>query len=58
VFVFLESNFSLLGNPKKSSATHSKDFYEKNVPKLPHFEENIFEIVMLENRFQQKVFKI
>jgi hypothetical protein len=32
------------GDKRKSSATHTKDFCGKNVPKLPDFEENTSEI--------------
>jgi hypothetical protein len=39
------SVFYLGEDKRKSSATHTKDFCGKNVPKLPAFEENISEIV-------------
>jgi len=35
-----------LANPKKSSVTHRKDFCEKNVPKLPNFMGNFYEITI------------
>jgi hypothetical protein len=38
IMPFLWENFHLLGQ-KKSIATHIKDFCEKNVPKLPDFED-------------------
>jgi hypothetical protein len=40
--------------PKKSIANHIKDFCEKNMPKLPDFEDFFFlKSSDLDNRFQQ-----
>jgi hypothetical protein len=42
VFFFLGNKILSLGNKKKSSVIHIKDFYEKDVPKLSHFKEVFF----------------
>jgi len=44
--------FSLHLMTRKPSAAHTKDFCEKNLPKLPNFEGKICEIYCIQNSFQ------
>jgi len=46
--VFVVIKISSLGDQKRSSVTHSKDYCEKKVPKSPDFEGNFSEIAILD----------